>query len=165
MLVYHCAFDVHHTMFRYLLLIEHHPTGSMHADTLRIVDLYFMFPYLLRDFEFPRGLGKSGRAIAGQPSKYNRLPTPRLFLHQLRGLSSVALASLAGRGLLNPDALKSDMVERTDANVPSELLTAATAHEVELAQFLSTGIATLKLTGADGLKKRSGLMEFRYDAA
>jgi hypothetical protein len=152
-------------MFRYLLLLEQHPSKSMHVDTLRIVDLYFMFPYLLRDFEFPRGAGKAGRVLAGESSKYNRLPSPRLFLHQLRGLSSIALTSLAGRTLLNPERLKAETAERTASTIPVDLFASVTASEMALAEFLSTNIATISLSGRDGLKKRSGLMEFRYDAA
>ena len=60
MLVYHCAFDVYHTIFRVSLLLEAHPDSKMPVDSVRILDLLFMFPYLIANVEYPKGAGKRG---------------------------------------------------------------------------------------------------------
>ncbi|WP_425293911.1 ABC-three component system middle component 5 [Mesorhizobium japonicum] len=96
MLVYHPAFDVYHGVFRALLLLENTPTKSMPADTLRIIDLYFVFPYLLADLDFPRGAGAVGRKLAGTRSRFNTLPSPPVFLGQMKGLHMLITATLAG---------------------------------------------------------------------
>ncbi|MEZ2145367.1 ABC-three component system middle component 5 [Bradyrhizobium sp. DN5] len=165
MLVYHPAFDIYHGVFRALLLLENVPNKSMPFDALRIVDLYFLFPYLLADFEFPRGAGRRGRRLAGPKSRFNTLPSPKTFVSQMQGLHMLIAAALAGRGLIQGEALKRGNVERTDAVVSEELLGQSTSEDIELAAYLGSNLATIPLLGKDGLKARSRLMEFRYDPA
>lgn len=163
MLVYHPAFDVYHGVFRALLLLESTPSKSMQIDTLRIVDLFFVFPYLLAEMDFPKGAGIKGRKLAGSPSRFNTLPSPRTFLKQSKGLSTLITAALAGKSLISPDALKEGLVMRTSMPVPDGVLSHAKPEDIELAEFLGTRIATISLLGKNGLKARSKLMEYRYD--
>jgi hypothetical protein len=165
MLVYHPAFDIYHGVFRALLLLESAASKSMPSDTLRIIDLYFVFPYLLSEFEFPKGAGRRGRQLAGVPSRFNTLPAPRVFVAQMQGLHMLVSAALAGRGLIQADALKNGTVTRTDAAIPQQLLSQARPEDVELAAYLGETIAAIPLLGKNGLKARSKLMEFRYDPA
>jgi hypothetical protein len=165
MLVYHPAFDVYHGVFRALLLLENTPQKSMPVDTLRIVDLYFVFPYLLADLEFPKGAGGRGRKLAGTRSRFNTLPSPRVFLTQVKGLHSLVTAALAGQELISASALREGTISRSDKDLPAGLLTQATTDDKELAAYLGGEIATIPLLGKRGLKDRSNLMEFRYDPA
>jgi hypothetical protein len=165
MLVYHPAFDVYHGAFRALLLLEHTPEKSMFADTLRIVDLYLMFPYLLAELDFPKGTGREGRRLAGVRSRFNSLPSPKIFLSQTKTLHRLVISSLAGKQLISEDALKEGVVARTDEPILGDLLSQAHARDVELAAYLGAKIATVPLLGKRGLKERSKLMEFRYDPA
>lgn len=165
MLVYHPAFDVYHGVFRAILLLENTPGKTMPMDTLRIIDLYFVFPYLLADLDFPRGAGAKGRKLAGTRSRFNTLPSPRAFLGQMKGVHMLIAAALAGRRLVSAHALKGGVLARTDAAVPVGLLSHANVEDVELAEYLGTKIATVPLLGKRGLKERSSLMEFRYDPA
>lgn len=165
MLVYHPAFDVYHGMFRAILLLESTPGKTMPMDTLRIIDLYFVFPYLLSDLDFPKGAGAKGRKLAGTRSRFNTLPSPRAFLGQMKGLHMLIAAALAGREIVSANALKIGVLERTDTPIPEGLLSHANAEDFELAEYLGTKIATVPLLGKRGLKDRSSLMEFRYDPA
>lgn len=163
MLVYHPAFDVYHGVFRSLLLLENTPSKSMPLDTMRILDLYFVFPYLIADLDFPRGAGAKGRKLAGSPSRFNTLPSPRTFIEQMKGLHTLIGTALAGRGFIYGDAFKNGTIERTDTPVPNSLLSNASPEDWELAEYLGTKIAAVPILGKTGLKARSKLMEFRYD--
>ena len=165
MLIYHCSFDVYHTVFRAALLLEMHPEKRMPVDAVRILDLLFVFPYLLADVDFPRGAGKDGRALAGRPSKYNRLPAPKIFLQQLRGVNGLALSALAGGEFLDAPALAAGLAKRTDKPLMPDISTAATEEDIRLAKYLSTKLGVLPIAGKGGLRDRSQLMEYRYDAA
>ncbi|OAM73610.1 ABC-three component system middle component 5 [Devosia elaeis] len=165
MLVYHPAFDVYHGVFRALLILEHTPGKSMPVDTLRILDLYFVFPYLLAEMDFPQGAGARGRKLAGTRSRFNTLPSPRTFLAQIKGLHNLVTAGLAGQGLISMDALRDGTVRRTEKEMPPGLLAQATTEDTELAEYLGGKIATVPLLGKRGLKDRSKLMEYRYDPA
>src|SRR5690606_18487682 len=122
------------------------------VDALRILDLCFTFPYLLLDFDFPRGAGREGRALAGTRSKYNELPAPRSFLQQLSGLHSVAFAALAGKGLVEGAQLRSGVLQRTTQPIPEQLNRSLNDFDVRLATFLATKLGTLSLLGKDGIK-------------
>jgi hypothetical protein len=163
MLVYHPAFDLYHGLFRALLLLESSPERAMPSDTLRIIDLYFVFPYLLAELEFPRGAGGKGRKLAGKPSRFNTLPAPRVFLAQTEGLHKLIGSALAGKDLIEGETLQKGRLARTDKAIPEGLLNAATSDDIELASYLGSTIATIPLLGKNGLKARSKLMEFRYD--
>lgn len=163
MLVYHPAFDIYHGVFRSLLLLGNTPSKSLPFDTMRILDLYFVFPYLIADMDFPRGAGVKGRKLAGSPSRFNTLPSPRTFLEQMKGLHTLIGTALAGRGFISGDAFKNGMIERTEIPIPETLLRNASPEDLELAEYLGTKIAAVPILGKTGLKARSKLMEFRYD--
>jgi len=137
----------------------------MPIDTLRIVDLYLMFPYLIADLDFPKGTGHHGRKLAGTASRFNRLPSPKLFLSQTKALNLIVTSGLAGKDLISVEALADGQATRTDRALPGDLLSEANSRDLELADYLGSRIATIPLLGKKGLKDRSKLMEFRYDPA
>ena len=137
----------------------------MPVDTLRIVDLYLMFPYLIADLDFPKGTGQQGRRIAGIASRFNRLPSPKVFLSQTKGLNLIVTSGLAGKDLISIEALANGQVTRTGSAISSDLLSRADSRDLDLADYLGSRIATIPLLGKKGLKERSKLMEFRYDPA
>lgn len=137
----------------------------MPVDTLRILDLYLMFPYLIAELDFPKGTGTQGRRLAGTASRFNHLPSPKVFLSQTKGLNLIVTSGLAGKQLISVEALADGHATRSDRAIPSDLLSLADSRDLELADYLGSKIATIPLLGKKGLKARSKLMEFRYDPA
>ena len=167
MLVYHPAFDLSHGMFRMLRLLETNPERQMKWDTFRILDLYYLFPHLLEAARLPRHMTKRKRDFAKLGSKYTRVPTPRMFIQQLRGIHESTARSLAAKGFIERAEFDEGVLVRTDLAIPPELLRmfADAVDDAALVQMLAVDMAAIPLTGGDGLKHRTGLLEHRYDAS
>lgn len=167
MLVYHPAFDLSHGMFRMLRLLEANPEHQMKWDTFRILDFYYLFPHLLEAARLPRNMTKRKRDFGKLGSKYTRVPTPRMFIQQLRGIHESIARSLAGKGFIEPTEFEEGLLVRTEQAIPPELLRmfADAVDDAALVNMLAAEMASIPLTGGDGLKDRTGLLEHRYDAA
>lgn len=167
MLVYHPAFDLSHGMFRMLRLLEANPKRQIKWDTFRILDLYYLFPHLLEAARLPRTMTKRKREFGKLGSKYTRVPTPRMFIEQLRGIHESIARSLAAKGFIEPAEFDEGLLVRTEREIPTDLLQmfADAAEDAALVEMLAVEMAAIPLTGGDGLKDRTGLLEHRYDAA
>lgn len=167
MLIYHPAYDANHGMFRMLRLLDASPTHTINWDTFRILDIYYLFPHLLLDARLPRNLTKSKKVIGAGNSKYNRAPSPKLFIQQIVGLHESIAMSLASKGLIKGAALKEGLLQRTATRLPT-IVQAAFDEAVEddaLVRLLAVDLASLPLSGQNGLKERTGLLEHYYDPA
>lgn len=166
MLVYHPAYDLNHGMFRMLRLLEKHPQKAMKWDTFRILDLYYLFPHLLGDAQWPGSMTKRKREFAKQGSKYTRVPSPKIFIQQIRGSHEAIARSLIAKGFIEPVQFNNGNLVRSPLPLPTALTDAfSSSHDQVLVDMLATEIALLPLTGTNGLKVRTGLLEHRYDAA
>lgn len=167
MLVYHPAFDMNHGMFRMLRLLESNPEHRLHWDTFRILDLYYLFPHLLADATLPRPLTARKKAFAGTASAYSYVPSPKMFIQQMRGIHEIVARSLAAKGLLEPAELDASVLARTEVAIPAALATSFAGAEADkaLVALLATEIAAIPLNGSNGLKQRTRLLEYRYDPA
>lgn len=165
MLVYHPAFDAYHCIFRVLTILEAH--RSIEVDSLRILDFSLCFPSIVASFKLPKEL--SGlRALAKKAHNPYRdaISANRLFL-SLRPTHEGALACLAAAGFLSQSDLVAGKATRTATSIPRELSNrcAALMHSEELFfRDMANQLLNIPLQGPNGLKDRSGLMEFRYDS-
>ncbi len=78
-----------------------------------------------------------------------------------------ALETLSNRDLIEPAKWKVAAVAATTTPVPEQLaarIEEANAQEPELISFLEILASQYELLGSDGLKARTGLLEYRYDA-
>lgn len=167
MLVYHPAYDVNHGMFRMLRLLEVNPEHALPWDTFRILDIYYLFPHLLQDARLPRNLAAQKRQFAEQGSRYTRVPEPKIFIQHMAGLHESVAASLASKGFLDAQALRHDLLHRTNEPLPEAIRDAFAASQADqpLARLLAVDLAAIPLSGRNGLKDRTGLLEHYYDEA
>lgn len=160
-------YDLSHGMFRMLRLLDAHEDHEFKWDTYRILDFYYLFPHLLADARLPPAMRKRKSDFGKLASKYSRVPSPRMFIQQMRGIHETVGRSLAAKGFIEPSEYDSGLLRRTDASIPAELAEAfARATEDEdLVRMLAGELAMIPLSGVNGLKDRTGLLEHRYDAA
>lgn len=168
MLIYHPAFDINHARLRIVQLLESLRDREVPFDLIRILDFYFLFPHLLADVQLKQGTTRMKRELGRRANKYNRVPAPKVLIQQMEGIHETALRALQTSRLI--DISREDMaaVKRSDVALPEELkriIADQPEPERVLANFLTSDVATIPLNGPNGLKARSGLLEYRYDPA
>jgi hypothetical protein len=170
-ITYVAAFDPFHAIFRTISLLQFGIGITPEIDRVRIFDFYLCFPQLIEKFEGVRDIpgfikAKNRTKIKYPDNPYLTLPPPkqlfkRMEQHQLAGFST-----LAASGFLNTDAFHEEIIVKSTKALTDRL-------EGEVTRFLGSNaelfdliglMSQLPLSGPNGLKKRSDLEEFRYDA-
>lgn len=165
MLVYHPAYDAYHCLFRMMAIIE--GAGKVEIDKLKIMDFYILFPALLSEVKIPRQFVKIRKSAEGVYNEYHDPLNPRMIFKEMRHIQDAAIKCMLAAGYINPDELNNGYVVRTEKDIPHNLLIKMKSflHDKEpFSSFIIKSMATFHLTGPDGLKSRTKLMEYRYDA-
>lgn len=169
-LTYNEAFDPYHAVFRFLRLhLACDISAKLPFDTLRILDFYLLFPFRLqaiRFFSIDTAWRKISKSYEDQ-MPYGTMPDDNTIFARMEPFQRAAAASLVDSGHLACDA--SDLNE---VWFKTEMLPApVTARCVELNTYMNDLIdilcqikARYPLGGRDGLKDRTGLLEYRYDS-
>lgn len=98
---------------------------------------------------------------------YGHQPDDRIIFNRMEAAQIAALETLAARNLIVRERLRIGQLEATSEPVPEEVaarIEAANQRDAELMTFLGVLASEYSLTGADGLKDRTNLLEYRYDA-
>lgn len=168
---YVAAFDPYHSIFRIFALLDHLPRKLYDADAIRILDFYLCSPFLISEF-------RSANDVPGQrklqnevkkeypaSAQYGVTPNSQALYNRMRPSQMAALNSLASNGFLNAESFRQRAVLRTKKTAPEAIGVSvreyAQKHGALLA--LMESFASMPLSGANGIKARSGLQEFRYD--
>lgn len=168
MLIYHPVQDANHCMFRALLMLENSVHSEIDINLYRLIDFYMLFPSLLKEIRpLPEALRSYRKVFNTIPEPYESLKNTKRIIHQLEPLQTVALQNLIAKDLVDLDVFKeSKKIRRTDKPLPETLRDAIqSSHYVseEWFRVVINELPNISFTGRNGLKKRSGLMEYRYD--
>lgn len=165
MLIYHPALDAYHCVFRVLALLSE--CDEMEKDRLQILDFVLCFPSVAAAFRLPPGSATAKKAMATSASPYRAPINPKGIFISLTKTQDAAIACLEAAALLRRNQADDIDVKRADALLPSELKNRVDALKEFEAPFFKNMLPllmSLPLRGPDGLKARSGLAEYRYDA-
>lgn len=171
MISYQPALDRYHTVFRILTVTDAVAAClPVEADKVRILDFYLVFPFRLEAFSAKQGqtslrkVGKAYRTV--QP--YGGIPDDISLFLRMAPVQALAFDTLAAEGLIDPDAYKQGVVMLGEVQMPPVLKQSVANYAEEnadLIEALRLLACDYTLLGNDGLKRRSGLMEYKYDAA
>ena len=164
------ALDPFHSIFRLLRLRRLFPERApLHRDHVRILDFYLLFPFRIGSIRFQRQ-DMHFRSLARryeQSKPYGEQPEDRIIFNRMEPMQIAALETLSKRELIEPDEWKVAAVAPTATLVPEQLaarIEELNAQEPDLISFLEVLASRYELLGSDGLKARTGLLEYRYDA-
>jgi hypothetical protein len=170
-LSYQPAFDPYNAIFRTLQLrsggwLE----KAIPYDALRIADFFLLFPFYLNDKENRyrpehraiRTLGKKYEAV----KPYSRLPDKQTLFRRIEPFQIAAIGSLVGGGFVNVKCWQQHTVKATEKRLPEAIFTRLEDENSVNSDLIEAILILLQeypLTGKDGLKHRTGLLEYRYD--
>lgn len=166
MLIYHPAFDAYHCIFRMLSITSILP--DLEFGKLRILDFYLCFPAEIAAIQLPKN-HTGVKKIAKAAKNIYRGPVSgfRTF-RDMEAIQIVGCRMLAISGLIDANRLEQGSVVRTSSDLPQTLSDAfktAQQEHGELVNYITNEMSKIPLSGDGGLKQRTGLMEYRYDAA
>lgn len=164
MLTYHPAFDANHAAFRILQILRSAPEHEYASDQLAIFSFYLLFPSLLASFRLPRNLVPWRKVFTKMDNHYFFTGDSSTVFRRTRPMFEAGLNQLYSKGLIDQDRFRTHFVKPSSRRAPETLEVHIEAHNQKLSNVLVfiSHLAEMPLNGADGLKDRSNLMEYRY---
>lgn len=162
-LVYHPAFDAYNALLRIARLLLAFPAG-LDVAALRILDFYLLFPEAISKARMTPQLRSAVKRLSAQPRfPYDKVPASRSLFERMEAPHEAARQTLVSKGFIKPTTGRMILQQSL---LPTELLDLALEHNKNEEHLVSALVAigeAFPTNGPNGLKDRSGLLEYRYD--
>lgn len=164
MILYHPIKDIYHTQYRIISILLY--TGQVSKEKLRLLDFYYNFPHFISEIQpWPSDIKeyKIKRGLVKEP--FEKIANKKRVFFQMNDIFNSALAILVAKNLVEISGRGKNISIKKD-KIPDQLM-----HEIDEDPFVKSpifntivsGLTKTKWSGQNGLKKRSGLLEFKYD--
>lgn len=166
MLIYNQAYDLYHTMFRILQIMEE-TEKTIEIDKLRILDFYLAFPSELMDIRSFRGFNKYKKYIKAEKNKYERVIDRKRLFFKMENIQLSAIKALISYGIFDAEEFKNGNIKKIYSELSDSLLKRihlAKKENPNLITLITGPLASINLFGHLGLKQRTNLIEFKYDS-
>ena len=166
MLIYNQAYDLYHTMFRILQIMEK-SKQDLEVDKLRILDFYLAFPAELLEIRSFTGFKKYEQFLKGETNSYERVIDRQRLFFKMEHIQVSAMKALISYNLFDAKEFKNGKLKRTDVQLSKSLsirIQIATVESQNLITLITGALASMNLYGHLGLKVRTNLIDFKYDA-
>lgn len=163
------ALDPFHAVFRLMRLfpiIE--SCGGLTYEQVRVLDFYLLFPFradeirLLPNHRRFKKLTKATEYL----KPYGELPDSIVLFERMAPIQMVAAQTLSERKYFYGEEFARGVIKCTSHLIPVELkdrIEKLNAEQENVIEFLHLLAAEYSASGKDGLKSRTGLIEYRYD--
>jgi len=133
---------------------------------LRIIDFYFVFPHLIREIKLPQISGSSTlRAMSKLLDiPYEKMPDKKRLFSEMGDFQIQAIHILKSMNILEECNGMISKKEEFYGEKIKKLISNNQYGSSELFQSIVELLYKIPLYGPTGLKQRTGLMEYRYDA-
>lgn len=166
MISYHPAFDPYHTAFRIVRLLSGAP-GGFEKDKVRLMDFHLVFPQAIEEITLPQTLRRWRTRSRALANRYWFHGERWLIFARMGPFFAAASRLLYGSHVVDRDRYKVGYLQLDRSRATTrQILDAANAVTLdeELLEFVVSDLGAIPFGGSSGLKHRTGLMEFRYDA-
>lgn len=164
MLVYHPALDPYHSAFRMLHILAYASEREYDIAALRILDFYAVFPQLIATVRLPRGLRRAKTQLSAGKNPYWFTGDPVQIFTRMEPLQQTALNILYAQRLLDAKEYQNGRIRISLDQFKQLSLPPSLTVTRETLDFLVNVLGKLSFQGSGGLKDRTGLLEYRYDA-
>lgn len=168
MLLYHPATDFYHCWMRFAAILTDSEPESVEWDRLRILDYMLCFPHELEQVPLPKDVSAPLKNILRRlPHGYEETNSVRNAFQPMTRIHGQVALDMASRGVVQRNRFREGIVVPTPGHTGVGLLKDAARHwgtrNDEWYGLALTTLMKLPLSGPDGLKDRTRLLEYRYD--
>lgn len=172
MIVYNQAYDLYHTIYRLLqLLNKFEEDAVIEIDRLRIWDFYLLFPNKVHGIRLKRNEDDVRKLrstyVKKKDNPYEHVPEQRKIFEKVRPYHIAALNCIASYGIIDKEFLTQNNVKILNKVLLSEYISKfdqVSRTENNIISLMTGHFLQISLYGTDGLKSRTNLMESKYDA-
>jgi len=164
MLIYHPAYDAYHCVFRTLLLTD--SLVAIEIQKLRILDFFLCFPAELSKVRLPREHSDAKRLAIQLRNDYHGPISINQAFRDMEHIHLATFRSLAASAVIDQTNIEQGIVKRTGIALKDELkrkIESVAERDKIILEYIVNRLGALPLNGLNGLKDRTGLMEYRYD--
>lgn len=165
MLLYNKALDANHTLLRMTVLLISWRAKTVDDEAIRLFDFLIANPGHIQKLSVPKGKLTEREQFKNYKNRYQNFDPKSLF-NAMREIHCVAIERFVDLGVLRKDTDHSKYNVQIE-NVPEELKNLAESNENSISRqavdFIVKNLTPISVTGPDGLKKITRLMEYKYD--
>jgi len=164
LITYHPAFDLYHCKFRLLQILSFSNIESIEVERLQIWDFYFLFPNeIKKQFTFTKELTKLRKIFNFKENPYDKVFNVKRVYERMKPYQLLAIKNLISYNIIDKDLFEKDVIKLIPENIPDDLITELSERQKNVIKLISSPFNDLPLFGNSGFKKRTGLIEYKYD--
>ena len=172
MIVYNQAYDLYHTIFRFLQFLNRFDKGELiEIEKLRIWDFYLLFPSKIHSIRLKQNESDIRQLkkmfIKDSKNPYEIITENRKVFEKLKPYQLAALNCIASYGIIDKSLLNQHRISVDNKNILTEFVEKydeLSEKEMNVISLMTSHFNKMSLFGVDGLKNRTKLMESKYDA-
>lgn len=165
MLLYNKVIDPYHSLLRMLSICHLSKTNILEHERLRMYDFLLAFPSHITDATLPRKLTKQKKIFKKYLNTYNRF-NAKISYQNMESIQDAVILQLESLSILKKN-INTNEYKVQKEYISTELLNVlqnSTSIDNELLKLISDGLSEINLYGANGLKDRLKILEYKYDA-
>lgn len=165
MLLYNKALDPNHTVLRMTALLISWKAESLESDALRLFDFLIANPAHIEKLSVPRDKFTAKKEFKIYKNRYQNFD-PRSLFNAMKEIHCLAIGRLVVLGVLKTGSNSTEYNVYLE-NIPEGLRSLAESKENSISSqavdFIVENLISISVTGSNGLKKMTSLMDYRYD--
>lgn len=167
MLLYNKAYDPCHTLLRMCAILLQGELHEIEEERLRILDFLIAFPGHIADMSLP-AIDKTKKSSFREfKSVYSSFEPASLF-QAMKPIQEAVIGTLCSLGVFERGSATQGRFTVNPQMIPAVVMDVIARPECSLSKdalyFVSEYLKDFSLTGVNGLKARTKLLGYRYDA-